>query len=180
MRRWVGLATCGLSLALAVPRALAAQQIPGGPILEPQGGPGWLPTVGVRGGFDYRNSSPSVGALLRLPIPLPVLRPALTPGGDLVFQDGLTERQAMVDLTVDLFGIAVGGGPAWMNTIFGEDDSAPRETRQGWTALAGVRSAGRIGTSLEFRWLFVDDIKPRYIMLAVTFTPGAPRRRGGF
>ena len=174
------LAQAALALVLlgaALPDPLAAQ-LGGGPILE--GGPsrGWLPSVGVRGGFDYRNTDVSIGALLRLPVPVPLVPLAITGGGDLVFHDNLTDRQGMVDLTAEVFGISVGGGPVWLNTVFDEVD-APRETRTGYTLLAGFHGRGApFGTDLEFRWVFVDDIEPRYIMLAFTFTPGAPRRRG--
>jgi hypothetical protein len=178
MRSITGAATTlGLAALCALAPGVAAQA-PGGPILQQQG-PRWLPTLGVRGGFDYRNSAPTVGATVRLPIPIAVGGPAITPGADFVFQDGLTERQAMVDFTVNLFGIDVGGGPAWMNSVFGDDLSDPRETRLGWTARAGIRSgAGPFGATIEFRWLVVDEIDPRYIMIGLTWTPGAPRRRG--
>ena len=179
-RTWLALALAALCGALPPP---LAAQTPGGPILIQQGGRSWLPSVGVRVGLDVRNSDPTVGALLRLPVPIPFVRPAITPGADLVFHDGLTDRQAMVDVTIDLFGISVGGGPVWLNSVFDDvqDGELPRETKQGYTLLAGLRGGvGTFGTTLEFRWLFVDELEPRFITLGLTYTPGAPRRRGGF
>jgi hypothetical protein len=176
---WTALALAALCGAL--PPSLAGQA-PTGPILS-DGAPGWLPSVGVRAGLDQRSSDPAVGALVRLPIPVSFLRPAITPGADLVFHDGLTDRQATVDVTIDLFGISVGGGPVWLNSVYHDEENValPRETRQGYSLLAGLRSGGRFGTSIELRWLFVDDLEPRFITLAFTFTPGAPRRgRGAF
>jgi hypothetical protein len=142
-----------------------------------------MPSIGVRGGFDYRNSDASVGALLRLPIPLALVPLEVSPGGDLVFHDNLTDRQGMVDLTAQIFGLSLGGGPLWLNTVYDDELDAPRETRQGWTVVAGLRSRGTpFGADLEFRWVFVEDVEnPRYIALAVTWTPGARRRaRGAF
>jgi hypothetical protein len=168
------------ALCATSPLPLAAQ-LPRGPVLQ-EGGRRWLPALGIRGGYDYRNADPSVGALVRFPIPIPVVPLAITPGADLVFHDGLNDRQGTVDLTANLFGISVGGGPIWLNTVFDDlqDVELNRETRQGWTVLAGLRSrGGRFGTDVEFRWVLVDGIEqPRYIMLALTWNPGAPRRRG--
>jgi hypothetical protein len=174
------------ALGLAVVTCLApprlAAQGPGGPILQaPGGASGWLPSLGIRAGFDYRNSDPLVGAFLRLPVPITGLRPAITPGFDLVFHDDLTDRQIVVDATVDLFGgLSVGGGPLRLNTIYG-DPGDPRETRLGYTLIGGFHNrGGPFGVDLDFRWVFVEDIEqPRYLMVAFTWTPGAPRRRGG-
>ena len=175
---WAALATVlapGLAPSLAP--GLAAQ-VQGGPLRGPAG-PGWRPSVGARLGLDDRNQAPSIGALLRLPIPIPGVRLAAVPGGDLVFHDGLTERQGMVDLTVDVFGITVGGGPVALSSVFGEDE--PNQTKVGYTILAGLqRSTGRLGTNLEFRWIWVEELRPRFIMLGITYTPGAPPRRGRF
>ena len=157
-------------------------QAPGGPILQ-QAGPRWLPTLGIRGGWDYRNSDPAIGAMVRLPIPLPVVPLAIAPGGDFVFHDGLTDRQALVDLTANLFGLALGGGPVWLNTVFEEvqDAALERDTRLGWTALVGFRNrTGPFGVDFDLRWVFMEDLEenPRYIMIGLTWTPGAPRPRG--
>jgi hypothetical protein len=175
-RFWAALGLA--ALCAASPSALAAQL--GGPILQQPGGGRWLPSLGIRGGWDYRNSDPSLGAVVRFPIPIPVVPLTVSPGADLVFHDNLTDRQGMVDLTADIFGLALGGGPIWLNTVFEDDLEAPRETQQGWTALAGFRNrSGQFGLDLDFRWVFVDGIEqPRYLMLAIVWNPGAPRRRG--
>jgi hypothetical protein len=174
-RLWAAL---GLAALCAGSPASLAAQLPGGPILQ-EGGARWLPRPGIRGGWDYRNSDPAVGALVRFPIPIPVVPLTITPGADLVFHDNLTDRQGMVDLTAEIFGVSVGGGPVWLNTIFAETDDAPRETRTGYTLLAGFRNrGGQFGVDLDFRWMFVDELEPRYIVLSITWNPGAPRRRG--
>ena len=173
LHAWLGPAYVALALSLAP--GLGAQTLEG-PGLQPAGLV-WRPSLGIRAGLDYRNQAPSVGALLRLPVPgLPA---AVTPGGDLVFQDGLTERQATVDVTVSILGIEVGGGPVALSSVF--TDGGERETKVGYAFLAGLRGrAGRFGTELEFRWVRVDELGPRFIMLAFTWTPGTPANPGRF
>ena len=166
-RAWLGPASVALVLAFAP--GLGAQTLDS-PAPQPAGVT-WRPSLGVRGGLDYRNQSPSVGALLRLPVPR--LPAAVTPGGDLVFQDGLTERQLTVDVTVNLGGLHLGGGPVALNSVFADDGG--RQTKVGYTLLAGLRGqAGRLGTELAFRWVSVDSLRSRFIMLAFTWTPGRP------
>lgn len=162
---WLRLACAALWLATG----LGAQTLEG--TGSPPDGFTWRPSLGVRAGFDYRNQAPSVGALLHLPVPgLPA---TVTPGGDLVFQDGLTERQVTVDVTVDIGGIQLGGGPVALNSVFTDDGE--RESKAGYTFLAALRGqAGRLGTELEFRWVRVAELDSRFIMLAFTWTPGAP------
>lgn len=170
--RWLSLLIALLAFGtLATP--VAAQRR--GPILEPAGS-GWRPAVGFRAGLDYRNSDPSIGALVRLPIPVGRVGLAVTPSGDLVFHDGLTDRQGMVDLSARLLGLEFGGGPVALNSVYEGDTE--RETRIGYTFAVGLRSGrGPVQTSLELRWVEVDEFDPRFVMLAVTYTPGAPRGR---
>ena len=166
----------GWGLAAALASGLSAQAP--GRFLEGPPGQGWRPTLGIRVGLDYRNQDPSLGALLRLPVPgVPA---ALVPSGDLVFHQGLTERQGMVDLAVSFGGLHLGAGPVALSSIVA--DEGERETKIGYTLVAGVRSReGRFGTSLEFRLVRVDELSPNVLMLGLTWTPGAPSpRRGPF
>ena len=58
-------------------------------------------------------------AELEIPVPIPLLRPVVTPGGDLVFQEGLVERQAMLDVTLGVLRpLYLGGGPAVLSSVF--------------------------------------------------------------
>lgn len=166
-RTWPRLACVALALWLAT--GLGAQTLEGSG--SQSGGFTWRPSLGIRAGLDYRNQAPSIGALLRLPVP--GLPGSVTPGGDLVFQDGLTERQVTVDATVSIGGIQLGGGPVALNSVY-TDDGEP-ETKVGYAFLAGLRGrAGRFGAELEFRWVRVAELGSRFIMLAFTWTPGAP------
>jgi len=160
------------TLALVVPHETSAQSLLEGPPSR-----GWRPTLGVRGGLDYRSQDASVGTFLRLPVPgLPA---ALTPSGDLVFRDGLTERQAILDVTARLGGFYVGGGPLVLHSIF--RDETEYETKTGYTFVMGLSAdARRFGTNLEFRWARVGGLSPKFVTLAFTWTPGARSGRGGF
>ncbi len=161
------LAAAGLALVLVTASPAAAQLGPPVGFPGARGG-GWSPVAVVRAGWSLRDSSPSLGGSLRLPIPLP-LRPAIAGGGDFVFQDGLTERQAMVDVTLGLTGgIYAGGGPAWLNSVF--ENETTRATRLGYTLVAGVGGrAGPVSTELQFRWLRVDGLGPNFLTLGVTY-----------
>jgi len=132
---------------------------------------GWTPTLGARAGWAVKDASPSLGLFLRVPIPLPVLRPTLIVAGDAVLQGGgLVDRQGTIDLTTNLLGgIYVGGGPAVLNTFFG-NEAVARETRTGYTLVTGV--TGRVGvlvSRFEFRWVRVDVRKPRFLMFGMSY-----------
>jgi hypothetical protein len=153
-----------LALAALTPVGARAQFAPG------VGSPVRGPIVGARLGWSIRDSSPSAGAQLRVPLPIPLLRPAVSIGGDVIFQSGLRELQGTADLTLGLFPpLYVGGGPAVMNTIF--DDSFDRLTKTGFTLVAGV-GGGRLGpllTQFEFRWVRVGGLSPRYLTLTLGY-----------
>jgi hypothetical protein len=149
-------------LTLAAP--LGAQLIPGpvglsGPRI---GGP----TIAVRGGWSTRDDSPAVGATLTLGLPVPIIRPSLDVGGDFVFHSGLTELQGVADVTTGILRpLYLGGGPALLNSVFA--DSPDRQTKGGFTLVAGVRGgAGGLSTDLSFRLVRVDELHPRFFMLA--------------
>lgn len=168
--RLPGLLCAALTLAqLALAPAPARAQLLPGPGFG--GGPRWTPVAAARLGWSLRDSSPLVGAQLRLPVPIPVLRPSVTFGGDLIFQSGLIERQGTADVTLGVFApLYVGAGAAVLNSVFEAD--APRETKTGFSVVAGLRG-GRVGplsTELEFRWMRVAELRPRYL----SFTLGYP------
>ena len=142
----------------------------GGPGLSLAGAAGWNPTVGARAGWATEDQSLSLGVFLRVPIPRLLREPALMVAGDAVFQDGLVERQATMDLTADVLrGLYAGGGPAVLNTVF-EKEGITRETKAGYTLVAGLR--GRVGvlaSRLEVRWVRVDSRKLRFFMLGLSY-----------
>ena len=153
-------------LALLAPSAAAAQIRPD-PIAS--AGARWNPTVAARAGWSVRDASPSLGATLRLPVPLSSLRPALVVGGDVVFQEGVVERQGLVDLTVDVSGgLFAGGGPAVLNTVF--ESATPRETELGYTLVAGVRGRSDVlSTQVDFRWVRVAGLSPTFLMISLGY-----------
>jgi hypothetical protein len=155
-------------LALALLPERAAAQLGGVPGFG-GGGPSWSPFVGVRGGWAIKDESPSLGAYLELPIPIPLLRPTLAAGGDLLFQEGLRERLATLDLTVHVqSSLYAGGGPAVMDTYFGA--STTREREVGFTLVAGIRGrVGRLSNNLEIRTVRVDSRKPTLIMFGLSY-----------
>jgi hypothetical protein len=129
------------------------------------------PLVAGRAGWMLKDQSPSLGAELIIPIPLPLLRgPTITVSADGLFQNGLTEREAMADLTFNVFpGLFAGGGPAVMNTYF-EDSPNARDTRNGFTLVAGTRGrAGVVTTTLQVRKMWVDSRKPTILMLSIGY-----------
>ena len=127
--------------------------------------------MGARAGWATQDASLSLGLFLRVPIPLPVWGPALVVAGEAVFQDmGLVERQVTIDLTAEvLTGLYAGGGPAVLNTFF-EEEAVARETKVGYTLVAGVRGrVGLLASRLEFRWVRVDVRKPRFLMFGLSY-----------
>jgi hypothetical protein len=159
--------TIVFALALLAPRVLPAQLLPdpAGP-----GGGRWTPILGPRLGWSMLDSSPALGAQIRLPLPIPNVRPSITAGGDVLFQSGLTEAQGTLDVTSSAFvPLYFGGGPALFNTIF--EDAPERQTKPGFSLVAGIRG-GRIGpllAELEFRWTRVDERRPRFITIALGY-----------
>lgn len=155
----------GLLLALLPGRAAAQFGMPGRGVI------GWSPQIGGRGGWLFKDDSPSLGAVLVLPVPVPILAPALTAGADVIFQDGLRERLATLDLTVNVIpGLFAGGGPALMDTYFG--NATEREKKAGFSLVAGLGSGGgrsRVSTQIEIRKLFVDTRKPTTVVLQITY-----------
>lgn len=159
----------GLAFSL-LPAPARAQLLPERGGFDAAGG-GWTPTLSARAGWSALDASPSLGAELRLPLPLSPLRPALSVSGDIVFQTGLRERQGMLDVTVGaLRPVVLGGGPVVLNSIF-HDDPARRATKVGFTLVAGIR-AGRVGpltSEISLRLIRVEDLHPRFLMLTLGY-----------
>jgi hypothetical protein len=165
--RFARLLTAALALGALAPAAARAQFIPG-PVN--QGGPTRAVIVGPRLGWSIRDSSPALGGQLRVPFPIARVRPAITVGGDVVFQSGLREFQGTADATFGFFApLYVGGGAAVLNSVF--DDGNERATKLGFSVVGGI-GGGRVGpflTQIEFRYLKVDELSPRFITLTLGY-----------
>lgn len=157
-----------VTLALLVGPAPASAQFGG------SGGPR-VPNafvVGARGGYDFKSDAPLLGLFARTSV---VSRVALQGTADLTFLDGLTERQAGVDLLVRLGsqGLFVGGGPVWRSSIFPDETGfiqlgTERETKLGYSlvgVLGGLPGRGRFLTGVEFRFTVVDELKAQLLTL---------------
>ena len=165
MRRTVAAAPAIAAILLTLAVSPASAQIPGMP-----GAPRlWSPSIGVRGGWLLKDKSPSLGAMLLVPVPIPLLRPTLVGGVDAIFQDGLREYQATVDLRLGVVpGLYVGGGPAVMDTYFGT--ATTRERKTGFSLVAGLSGGGgRLSTTLELRKLRVDSRRPTSVVLNLSY-----------
>jgi hypothetical protein len=79
-------------------------------------------------------------------------------------------------------GPYLGGGLALRNSIFGLDPTERRTTETGFDLVVGLKSgnASRLGTQVEFRWIFLPgvDYDPRIVTLGFSF-PLWGRRPGG-
>lgn len=138
----------------------------------PSGGDAFI--VGPRGGYDFQNDAPLLGAFLRSAT---FGRVFVQGTADLTFLNGLTDRQAGADVLVRLGrgGVLLGGGPVWRSSVFPGDDGfiplgAERETRVGYSfvgILGGLPGRGRYITSIEFRYTVVDEIKPQVLSLQI-------------
>jgi hypothetical protein len=91
-------------------------------------------------------------------------------GGDFVFHSGLVELQGVADVTSGfLRPIYLGGGPAVLNSVF--EDSPERQTKGGFTVVAGLRGGGvgALTTDFSFRLVRVAELHPRYFTLALGY-----------
>ncbi len=138
---------------------------------------GWAPaSLGVRLGFDQAARGEVIGAQLRVPV-LPSGRVELMPSGDVTFLTGLRDYGFNLDAVYvsggRRGGIYLGGGLALRNSLFTSEPDADRETKTAFGAVIGVKGGGpgRLGTQVEFRWIFLpdDDYDPRTISLGVNF-----------
>lgn len=125
----------------------------------------------ARFAWDYQSEAPALGVAFRLPVL--GARGDLVAGGEAVFRDGLTETQGHLDAVVALGGrrnaIVAGGGPVVLSSVFVE--GGERETRWGYGFVAGLRQLPErgesVGLSVELRWMFVDELEPRFLSVGV-------------
>lgn len=165
-RRATAFGAIALGFLAAAPPAAAQFGGAGGPRVQNAF------AVGARGGYDFKSDAPLLGLFTRTSL---LSRVALQATGDLTFLDGLTERQAGVDLLVRLGsqGLFVGGGPVWRSSIFPDEDGftqvgAERETKVGWSivgVIGGLPGRGRFLSAVEFRYTVVDELEPQVLSL---------------
>lgn len=175
--RHLGGARLAAALLLVVsgvlPRAAHAQA-PGGAT----GSSSWpAPVAGLRFGYDQTARGEVVGAQIRVPV-LRSGRIEVVPNADITFLTRLREYGYNVDAVFvpggTQGGIYLGGGLALRNSVFGlPGGDSDRGTEAGFGAVVGARtgSPGRIGTQIEFRWIFLSgvDHEPRAVTLGVNF-----------
>ncbi len=141
------------ALLLAPLTSLEAQQ----PVHE-----GWALRVGPRVGVELESSSFLAGGHARVHLPWPGFVD-LQGSSSWTFFDGLTERQINADVLVRVAGVAVGGGPVWLHTIF--DTGEPKRTETGWSfvvILGGMPDMGGLfSPAIELRITDVDRFSPR-------------------
>lgn len=149
-----------LLLLGVLPGALQAQGQPSSP---------WGVEAGGRVAYAFQGSAPVLGAFVRVGLPGAF---TVQGGGELVFLDGLTERQIGGEVLYAIGpALHVGGGPVWRNTVFEPgDDPELRDTRLGYgiVVLLG-ETASRSGASvgIEFRYSSVSDLGQRTLGLHV-------------
>ena len=131
-------------------------------------------SAGARFGYDQSANGEVVGVQVRIP----VLRSGIlevVPNGDVTFLSGLREYGLNVDAVYVRGGrgggVYAGGGLSLRNSIFGTDPGAERSNELGYGAVFGLKTGitGRIGTQIEFRWIFFTDLDydPRAVTLGV-------------
>lgn len=133
--------------------------------------------LGVRAGIDYQGDSPILGGQLRLSVD-PWRRVDLLPSVEFVFQNALTERQVNLDgafYVDDGRTLYLGGGAAYRNTYYLDEDNRPlptRETRTGYNVFGGIHLSSTefpLRLQVEGRWTFIDDFEPRTIELGLNY-----------
>jgi len=141
------------------------------------GSASWPPAVaGLRFGYDQGANGEVVGAQLRVP----VLRSGhveVVPNADVTFLTRLREYGFNLDavyVTGGLQGgVYLGGGLAVRNSVFGVSEDEGRRNEAGFGAVIGARTGapGRIGTQVEFRWIFLSgaDFNPRAATVGLNF-----------
>jgi hypothetical protein len=143
-------------------------------------------SVGPRFGYDNNANGEVLGAQLHIPL-LRSARVELMPNGDITFVSRLKEYQFNLEAVVmpggSRGGVYLGGGLAFRNSVFGSTPTAPRETKQGYSIVAGIRSSsgGFLTSQLEVRWIFLSDspFNPKLITFGVNFPLWGSRARGG-
>jgi hypothetical protein len=122
---------------------------------------------GIRGGYDFGESTGVAGAQVRIPI---IRQLFLAPSGDVFFDESATEWQLNADLAARpaaFGGIYAGAGAAFMKRDegIGGDD----EVEVGYNLFAGIDGGSILDTRLipfvEARWTGVDDYDPFRLMV---------------
>ncbi len=159
-----------LAACFVAPAPVEAQQTAGG-----TPGP-WPPiSAGIHFGYDQSANGEVVGAHVRIP----VLRNGaieIVPNANVTFLSRLREHGVHLDAVYVRGGSEggpyVGGGLALRNSIFGLDPTERRTTEAGYDLVVGLKSgnASRIGTQVEFRWIFLPGVNydPRIVTLGVS------------
>jgi hypothetical protein len=136
-----------------------------------------FPELGLRGGYDFRSSTGSIGADLRLPVG-PRGGLALAPSGDLFFNTPGHDWQTNLDaeLRVPRNGLYGGGGAALLHHQF--DPAGERETRWGWNLFAGLEpSFPPVRPFVETRWTFQGQHFSAFRLLGGIHVPIGRRAR---
>ena len=126
-------------------------------------------SVSARAGYDVEtsiNGALVLGAGVRASIPGPFELQAV---GDWTFLDQITERQFNVDVLWQRLGFALGGGPAFRNTIW-LDTGSERETRTGFSVVGifgGQATRSLLSAQLELRYTRVSDFSPAAISIGL-------------
>ena len=168
-----------LAACFVAPASVEAQQPDGG-------APGPWPSVsaGIHFGYDQSANGEVLGAHVRIPV-LRNGRVEVVPSANVTFLSRLREYGAHVDAVYvhggNQGGPYLGGGLALRNSIFGLDPAEARTTETGFDFVVGLKSgnSGRLGTQIEFRWIFLPgiDYEPRIVTLGVSL-PLWGRRAG--
>lgn len=128
-------------------------------------------SIGARIGYELAVTGGSLilGAATRAGVP-GMERFEIQALADFTFLNALTERQVNLDVLYQLGGLAIGGGPAFRNTLW-PGAGAERETRVGYSAVAifgGQAGRSLLAAQLELRYSKVSVFSPRAIHLGVS------------
>lgn len=122
---------------------------------------------GIRGGYDFTESTGAAGAQIRIPI---IEQLFVMPSADVFFDESPTEWQANADVAVRpeaLGGIYAGAGAAFLKRDLLVDDDDDVEV--GYNLFAGIDGGSVLDTSLipfvQARWTDVDDYDPFRLMV---------------
>lgn len=135
---------------------------------DDRGGWGDAPIeFGIRGGYDFAESTGIAGAQIRVPI---IEQLFVMPSADVFFDESPTEWQANADVAIRpeaLGGIYAGAGAAFLKRDLAADDDDDVEV--GYNLFAGIDGGSVLDTSLipfvEARWTDVDEYDPFRLMV---------------
>jgi len=168
--------SCILAFAVAcwsIPRPAHAQFRAGA---GPGEATGWAPiAIGAKVGFDNAQSSPMVGAIVRIPI-LPSGSFEFMPNADVTFLDGFKVYQLNLEAVYlsqgRRGGFYSGGGIGFRNGVFSANPNDPRTTERVFSIVAGARfgGLGRVRPEFEVRWVLQDEQvrDPRIVLVGAS------------